>query len=56
MCLIFQVTLYTGDFRNNALELEQYISLRKLLQPIWGIVIFAYSYSHNFDIKDYTHC
>lgn len=34
MHLVFQVTLNTGDFRNNAMKLEQYISLQKLLQPI----------------------
>lgn len=34
MCLILQVTLNTEDFRNNGMKLQQYISLRKLLQPI----------------------
>lgn len=33
MCLVFQVTLNTGYFRNNAIKFEQYISLKKLLQP-----------------------
>lgn len=33
---MFDISGYmnTGDFRNNAMKLEQYISLKKLLQPI----------------------
>lgn len=33
---MFDISGYmnTGDFRNNAMKLKQYISLKKLLQPI----------------------
>lgn len=55
---VFQVKLNTGDFRNNAIKLQQYTSLKKLPQAIeevsyllivtLGIVLW--------DTKGYSHC